>query len=139
MCSIIETQYLSVFILPIVANAIFKNSLCCSCHLRTPVPLRRWFDPSPPAVLKVVTCWLQKPKVRTTKAPTAGLVKVKMELLLQSKSGLGCCCWVKVAAMATAATSIIPGKVTRGHTLLILVSTQRESKNCGDNRNNKMR
>lgn len=32
-----------------------------------------------------------------------GLLKLKPELLLLPKPGVGCCCWVNVAAMATAA------------------------------------
>lgn len=85
--------------------------------------------------LSLLPGWLQTPQVRTTKAPTPRSVQLKMELPLQSMSGLGCCWWVKVAAMATAAASIKRDKVTRGHSPLIPVSTQRESYNS----NNKTR
>lgn len=107
-----KTEYLqsSGFL---VVNGNFKGCVCVTSGHRR---------------FKLVAGWLQTPKVRTIKAPTLRLGKLKKKLPLQSKSGLGCCCWVKVAAMATAAASIIQDKVTWGHRLLIPVSTQTDSK-----------
>lgn len=58
-----------------------------------------------PPVLKPAG-WLDMPKVRPAEGLMPGLLKLKPELLSQPKTGVGCCCWVKGAAMATAAALI---------------------------------
>lgn len=56
-----------------------------------------------PPVLKPAVGWLDTPNVRPAEGLMPGLLKLKPELLLLPKPGVGCCCWVNVAAMATAA------------------------------------